>query len=146
MIKRSSAWKAEGRVNRHSDCSQPIETRLEFRGLFRQISIPDVQVGRPHGDCGFDTWSVRQPPFEFAGSFLAALRNAGLVEPSASDEDVKHTLQRAKDEHAQIPEPMQVFNTPRERVRVFLGPYLTPKGRLWAEPLVSLELSDCSPD
>ena len=79
-------------------------------------------------------------------AFLAALRNAGLVEPSASDEDVKHTLQRAEDEHAQIPEAMQVFNTPHERVRVFLGPYLTPKGQLWAEPLVWLGLLDGNPD
>ena len=86
------------------------------------------------------------PYWSSPDAFLAALRNAGLVEPSASDEDVKHTLQRAKDEHAQIPEPMQMFNTPRERVRVFLGPYLTSKGQLWAEPLVSLELPDCSPD
>jgi len=34
------------------------------------------------------------------------------------------------------------FNSPNERVRVFLAQYLTDKGRMWAEPLKSLHLLD----
>jgi len=72
------------------------------------------------------------------------LRQAGLVEAQVADEDLKRAFQRAEQEHARIPKQMRIFNTPQERVRVFLEPYLTPKGQLWAEPLASLELPDDS--
>ena len=97
------------------------------------MAIAPSQLGRFVGDY----WNSPE-------TLVAALRKAELVNASAADEDVKRTLQRAKDEHALIAEPMRMFNTPSERVRVFLEPYLTQKGKLWAEPLVSLDLPDDS--
>ena len=68
---------------------------------------------------------------------LRRLRELRLVRPDATDADVVATFQAARDEHAAG--GYSPFNSPHERVRVFLGPFLTGKGRRWAVPLKSLE-------
>ena len=71
---------------------------------------------------------------------LRRLRDAGLVRADVTDADIEATFKAARDEHAAggyLP-----FNSPHERVRAFLEPYLTEKGRRWAEPLESLNLPD----
>lgn len=71
---------------------------------------------------------------------LVRLRETGLVRGDVTDDDVKATFQAARDEHAAG--GYSPFNSPHERVRVFLSSYLTEKGRQWAEPLRSLNLPD----
>jgi hypothetical protein len=71
---------------------------------------------------------------------LTRLRNCGLVRPDATDAEVLATFRAARDEHAAG--GYSHFNSPHERVRVFLEPYLTDKGKLWAEPIKSLQLPD----
>ena len=78
-------------------------------------------------------------------ALLRRLREAGLVIPDASDDDLRAVLGRAREEHAALQEGERIWNSPHERVRVFLEPYLTEKGRLWAAPLTSLELPDDPP-
>lgn len=71
-------------------------------------------------------------------SLLRSLRTAGLVESDARDDEVIATFRRARQEHDAIPERGRAFNSPEERVRVFIQPYLSEKGRRWAVPLDSL--------
>jgi hypothetical protein len=62
---------------------------------------------------------------------LRRLREEGLVRPEAADADIIATFQAARDEHeAGRRSP---YNSPEERVRVFLEPYLTEKGHVWAD-------------
>lgn len=68
------------------------------------------------------------------------LRETGLVRPDATDSEIAKTFQLARNEHMAL--EYSEFNSPHERVRVFLAPYLTPKGQRWAEPLRSLDLND----
>jgi hypothetical protein len=75
-------------------------------------------------------------------ALLRRLRQAGLVKKDVSDTDLRATFQRAREEHAALAPRNRDFNSPNERVRVFLGPFLSRKGRQWAEPLKSLELPD----
>lgn len=75
-------------------------------------------------------------------ALLRALRQAGLVNPEASDEDLRTVLRKAREEDEALPEGERVWNSPNERARVFLEPYLSEKGRLWATPLTSLNLPD----
>jgi hypothetical protein len=72
-------------------------------------------------------------------TLVRKLRAAGLVKRGVSDAQLKETLRRAREEHEQIHENDRLFNSPNERVRVFLHPYLTWKGRRWAIPIASLE-------
>lgn len=78
-------------------------------------------------------------------ALLRELRGAGLVNAGASDEDLRAVFRKAREEHAGIPEVDRIWNSPHERVRVFLEPYLSEKGKLWATPLTSLELPDDPP-
>lgn len=71
---------------------------------------------------------------------LHRLREVGLVRADAADADVKDAFLAARQEHAAG--GYSSFNSPHERVRVFLEPYLTDKGKKWAEPLESLDLPD----
>lgn len=71
---------------------------------------------------------------------MRSLRQTGLVRADVADADLKATFQAARDEHAAG--GYSPFNSPNERVRVFLEPYLSEKGRRWAEPLSSLNLPD----
>lgn len=75
-------------------------------------------------------------------TFVRSLRERGLVADGVDDADLLTALQRAEEEHEQMPEGQRAFNTPSERVRVFLGPFLSTKGRSWAVPLKSLDLPD----
>jgi len=75
-------------------------------------------------------------------SLLRSLRKAGLVKPDVADDELMAVFRRAREEHAALPEDRRGYNSPNERVRVFLDPYLTDKGRKWAEPLKSLDLPD----
>jgi hypothetical protein len=73
-------------------------------------------------------------------TLVRRLRETGLVRPEATDGEVAETFRAARSEHAAG--GYSPFNSPNERVRVFLEPYLTKKGREWAEPLKSLDLPD----
>jgi len=73
---------------------------------------------------------------------LRSLRAAGLVRPDAPDDALTAAFRRAREEDDAIPDDARAFNSPEERVRVFLDPYLSEKGRRWAVPLDSLDLPD----
>lgn len=75
-------------------------------------------------------------------SMIRMLREAGIVEPDCSDDAIRAALIRAREEHDALPAWQQDFNSPEERVRVFLEPCLSEKGRRWAEPIESLRLPD----
>ena len=70
---------------------------------------------------------------------LRRLRELRLVRPDVTDADVVATFQAARDEDAAG--GYSPFNSPHERVRVFLAPFLTAKGRRWAVPLQSVHRS-----
>ncbi|MGB9362394.1 MAG: hypothetical protein WCA99_12360 [Candidatus Sulfotelmatobacter sp.] len=72
-------------------------------------------------------------------ALLLKLRRLGLVKREVSDEDLKGTFIRARQEDSALPPSLRQFNSPNERVRVFLGPFLSRKGTRWAVPLLSLE-------
>jgi CheY-like chemotaxis protein len=65
-------------------------------------------------------------------AFVHGLRENGLVEPDVADEDLLAALETARREHANLPERLQLFNSVSERVRFFLSPYLSEKGRQWS--------------
>jgi hypothetical protein len=75
-------------------------------------------------------------------ALLRGLREAGLVNPDVSDDELMAVFSEARREHAALSESHRGFNSPNERVRVFLGPFLSEKGRQWAVPLASLDLPD----
>jgi hypothetical protein len=66
------------------------------------------------------------------------LRETDLVRANVTDAEIMETFQAARREH--VADGYSKFNSPHERVRVFLQPYLTKKGRHWAVPLQSLNL------
>lgn len=72
---------------------------------------------------------------------VARLRKHALVRDAATDDELVATFTKARLEHVQLGS-MRCFNSPEERVRVFLQPFLTEKGRAWAAPLDSLALPD----
>src|SRR5436190_20979233 len=72
---------------------------------------------------------------------LRRLRAEGLVRAEIADADVTATFQAARDEHEAGHSP---YNSPEERVRVFLEPYLTDKGRAWAAPFASRQVAEGS--
>ena len=75
-------------------------------------------------------------------ALVQRLRELGLVKEDASDDDLRATFRRAREEHAALPSGHREFNSPNERVRVFLAPFLSAKGTRWAVPLHSLDLPD----
>lgn len=70
---------------------------------------------------------------------IHGLRENGLVDKDATDDTLLAAIKMAKEEDAALNSGQRPFNSPNERARVFLGPYLTRKGRKWAVPLSSLE-------
>jgi hypothetical protein len=70
------------------------------------------------------------------------LRARGLVRADVSGEDLLAVFRKAREEQAALPPGQREFNSPHERVRVFLAPFLTRKGTQWAVPLRSLNLPD----
>jgi hypothetical protein len=73
---------------------------------------------------------------------VRALRERRLVREDVSDDDLRATVEEARAEDSALPSGRREFNSPNERVRVFLTPYLTRKGASWAVPLDSLKLPD----
>jgi len=72
------------------------------------------------------------------------LREMGLVREDVADGAVAETFQAARREH--VAHGYSPFNSPEERVRVFLEPHLSAKGRRWAVPFDSLTLPDDKED
>jgi len=108
------------------------------------MAIAPSKLGRFVVQEGF-SWPTNQlaAPREFGTAdetLVRRLRETGLVRPEATDGEVAETFRAARSEHAAG--GYSPFNSPNERVRVFLEPYLTKKGREWAEPLKSLDLPD----
>ena len=108
------------------------------------LAIAPSKLGRFVVQKGF-SWPTNKPaaPRDVGAAdetLVRRLREARLVRPEATDGEVAETFQAARSEHAAG--GYSPFNSPNERVRVFLGPYLTQKGRQWAEPLKSLDLPD----
>jgi hypothetical protein len=75
-------------------------------------------------------------------SVVQQLRGAGLVRDDAADEDLRAAFSRAREEDAALPPGQREYNSPNERARVFLAPFLNDEGRRWAVPLDSLNLAD----
>src|SRR5436309_1728143 len=75
-------------------------------------------------------------------SLVRRLRESNLVREDASDEDLRATFRMAREENSALPPGEREYNSPNERVRVFLAPFLSDKGRTWAVPLKSLQLPD----
>jgi hypothetical protein len=72
-------------------------------------------------------------------AILQRLREKGLVRADVADEDLYATFKQAREEHAALRAGQRQYNSPNERVRVFLEPFLTAKGRRWAMPGESLK-------
>ena len=79
---------------------------------------------------------------ESVDTLIQRLRELGLVEPDVSNADLMAIFEKARDEHRALSDEMRSFNSPHERVRVFLAPYLNAKGQKWAVPLDSLKIPD----
>ena len=75
-------------------------------------------------------------------ALLRRLREVGLLRSRASDDKVTTTFKKARDKDASLSKIARAFNSSEERIRVFLKPYLSRKGRRWAVPLDSLDLPD----
>jgi hypothetical protein len=108
------------------------------------MAIAPSKLGRFVMQEGF-SWPSEgsEPPRDFGQAdeiLVRRLREAGLVRPDATNGEIGETFRAARSEHAAG--GYSLFNSPQERVRVFLEPYLTPKGQRWAEPLSSLDLPD----
>jgi hypothetical protein len=72
-------------------------------------------------------------------ALVRKLREMGLLIEDVSDDDLRATFARAREEDSALPPGRREFNSPNERVRVFLAPFLTSRGRRWAVPLRHLE-------
>jgi hypothetical protein len=108
------------------------------------MAIAPSKLGRFLVQEGF-TWPTDESadPRDFGiadESLVRRLRETGLVRPEATDSEIAETFRAARTEHAAGGH--SPFNSPNERLRVFLEPYLTKKGREWAVPLKSLDLPD----
>jgi len=71
-------------------------------------------------------------------TLIRRLRVLGLVMENAADDDLRATFKKAREEHAALRPGRREFNSPNERVRIFLDPFVTDKDRRWAVPLESL--------
>jgi hypothetical protein len=99
------------------------------------MAIAPSKLGRFVAQEGF-SWPTSQMavPADFGAAdetLVRRLRDTGLVGPEATDNALIETFRAARSEHAAG--DYSPFNSPEERVRVFLQPYLTKKGREWAE-------------
>jgi hypothetical protein len=71
-------------------------------------------------------------------TLLRSLRIAGLVKSNVPDGELIAVFNRAREEHEALSEDERAYNSPEERLRVFLKPYLSRKGYRWSIPLKSL--------
>lgn len=110
----------------------------------RELGDRPVQARQIREQEGFswprDASAVQRESGEADETLVSRLRETGLVRPDATNGEIAETFRAARSERAAG--GYSPFNSPEERVRVFLEPYLTPKGRRWAEPLRSLDLRD----
>jgi hypothetical protein len=79
-------------------------------------------------------------------ALVRRLREVDLVREDVSDDDLKGIFRKAREEHSALSVEKQKYNSPNERVPVFLAPFLSNKGIEWAVPLKSLDLPDTTPD
>lgn len=108
------------------------------------MAIAPSKLGRFVLDEGF-SWPTTESasPADHTASdriLVRRLRETGLLRGEVTDAEVTAILQAARREHAAG--GYSPFNSPHERVRVFLERYLSEKGRRWAVPLQSLNLPD----
>ena len=108
------------------------------------MAIAPSKLGRYVVQQGF-SWPTNKSDspndYSAADETLARrLREKALVRGDVTDAELTEVFQVARREHAEG--WYSPFNSPHERVRVFLMQYLTEKGRRWAEPLKSLNLPD----
>lgn len=82
---------------------------------------------------------IRERIWGADADLLRHLRIAGLIRRGVPDGEVIAVFEMAREEHRELPEDVQAFNSPEERTRVFLEPYLSSKGKKWAVPLDSLK-------
>ena len=75
-------------------------------------------------------------------ALVQRLRESRLVTEDVSDNDLRATFRMAREEDSALSPDERGDNSPHERVRVFLAPFLSDKGRRWAVPLESLQLPD----
>ena len=75
-------------------------------------------------------------------ALVQRLRESSLVREDASDDDLRATFTMAREEDSALSPEEREFNSPEERVRVFLMPFLSDRGRTWAVPLEFLHLPD----
>jgi hypothetical protein len=75
-------------------------------------------------------------------ALVQRLRESGLVREDASDDDLRATFRMAREEDSALSPDEREYNSPNERVRVFLTPFLSDRGRTWAVPLESFHLPD----
>lgn len=68
-------------------------------------------------------------------ALLLKLRQLRAVRCEVSDEDLKGAFGRAREEDSALPPSLREFNSPNERVRVFLGQFSTRKCARRAVPL-----------
>lgn len=61
-------------------------------------------------------------------ALVRTLREKGLVLKAAPDDDLYATFRKAREEDAALPPGQREYNSPNERVRVFLGRLLSEKG------------------
>lgn len=73
-------------------------------------------------------------------ALIEKLREKRIVRSDVRDDDLLAVFSRAREEHNAKPPVERQYNSPSERVRVFLAPFLTDKGEEWAVPLRSLDL------
>jgi hypothetical protein len=108
------------------------------------MAIAPSKLGRFVRQEGF-SWptSNSAAPQDYSASddtLVRRLRETGLLRWSVSADEVAETFRAARLEH--VNGGCSPFNSPHERVRVFLEPHLSAKGRRWAVPLDSLALPD----
>lgn len=73
-----------------------------------------------------------------AAALFSALKQRGLLVEGVRVGDIVPLLAKVQAE----PNYHDPFNSPEERLREHLRPFLSPKGLTWAEPLSSLDLPD----
>ncbi len=85
---------------------------------------------------------VAERIWEGNDALVRSLRAAGLVKPKISDGELISVFRKVREEHEALSEEVPAYNSPNERICVFLEPYLSSKGRKWAVSLESLDLPD----
>jgi uncharacterized protein (DUF1810 family) len=75
-------------------------------------------------------------------AIVRRLRARGLVREGVADGELRAQIVSAREEDSALPSIDRHFNSPDERLRVLLAPFLSDMGRRWAVPLESLDDGD----